>query len=106
MDAKGIIKQIARQHDMQPQQVEEVVEAFIASITDCLARGEPVQLPDFGQFGIKKVPPWLGRHPQTGEMVKLPGKHMPFFKSDTELRKSLNGGRDWHQPGAAEGDEE
>ncbi|ABK44622.1 histone family protein DNA-binding protein [Magnetococcus marinus MC-1] len=95
MDAKGLIQQIARKRNLSIAQVTEIVQDLLDGVEDCLSRHEPVILPEFGQFAVKKVPPWLGRHPQTGEMMKLPGKNVPFFKSDSELRKRLNGGRDW-----------
>ncbi|MEG3641074.1 HU family DNA-binding protein [Magnetococcus sp. PR-3] len=97
MDLQGLIKQIARKRNLEPEQVAEIIADLLSNVEDCLGRSEPVLFPEFGQFAIKKIPPWLGRHPDTGQMMKLPGKNVPYFKSDTELRKRLNGGRDWKQ---------
>lgn len=70
--------------------VERIVSTVFAEITAALARGDRVELRGFGAFSVKDRAPRTGRNPRTGEAVRVPEKHVPFFKSGKELRARVN----------------
>ncbi|MBU1626762.1 integration host factor subunit beta, partial [bacterium] len=56
------------------------------SIIEALAKGDKVEIRNFGSFRIKTRGPRIGRNPKTGERVAVPKKKVPFFKSGKELK--------------------
>ncbi len=70
--------------------VERIVNTVLEEIAAALERGDRVELRGFGSFGVKQRPGRLGRNPRTGEQVRVPPKHVPFFKAGKELRERLN----------------
>jgi integration host factor subunit beta len=70
--------------------VERIVSTVFEEITAALARGDRVELRGFGAFSVKNRAPRTGRNPRTGEAVRVPEKHVPFFKSGKELRARVN----------------
>ena len=64
-----------------------VIDAFIATVSFSLAKGERVELRRFGTFSIKDRKPKIGRNPKTGVEVPIPARKMPHFKPSPELRK-------------------
>jgi integration host factor subunit beta len=77
--------------------VELIVTTIFDQITVALARGDRVELRDFGAFRVRRRDARIGRNPRTGEVVPVDEKAVPFFKAGKELRGRLNrGGR--HRP--------
>ena len=72
--------------------VEQTVDTIFDEITVALARGDRVELRDFGAFSVKKRAAHTGRNPRTGESVTVQAKALPFFKIGKALRERLNGG--------------
>ena len=46
--------------------------------------------PGFGTFAKRKRGARTGRHPQTGEPIKIPASKLPKFKAGKQLRDALN----------------
>jgi integration host factor subunit beta len=70
--------------------VELIVTAIFDHITAALARGDRVELRDFGAFTVRRRGARMGRNPRTGEPVPVDEKTVPFFKAGGELRSRLN----------------
>ena len=64
-----------------------VIDAFIATVSFSLAKGERVELRRFGTFSLKDRKAKIGRNPKTGVVVPIPARKMPHFKPSPELRK-------------------
>ncbi|OSM05349.1 putative histone family protein DNA-binding protein [Magnetofaba australis IT-1] len=95
MDAERLIEQIAEQQGVDYKTASALIASLLESIAEQLAAGERICFEGFGEFAIKRIPPWLGPHPDTREMVTLPGRNVPYFQSDPALRKRMNDGVDW-----------
>lgn len=74
--------------------VEQIVSAVFEEISGALTRRERVELRGFGAFSVKKREARTARNPRTGDLVKVPEKHAPFFRAGKELRDRLNDGYD------------
>jgi integration host factor subunit beta len=72
------------------REIERVVGVIFEQIIAALESGGRVELRGFGAFSVRSRPARTGRNPRTGEAVKVPAKHVPFFKSGKELRARLN----------------
>jgi integration host factor subunit beta len=63
-----------------------IVTLIFNEIAAALARGDRVELRDFGAFAVKRRSPRVGRNPRSGESVQVAEKHLPFFKAGKLLR--------------------
>jgi integration host factor subunit beta len=70
--------------------VEKVLRAILDQIVGALARGDRVELRDFGVFSTKLRKARTGRNPRTGVAVSVPQRAIAFFKAAKEMQKRLN----------------
>ncbi|HEX9647333.1 MAG TPA: integration host factor subunit beta [Alphaproteobacteria bacterium] len=70
--------------------VERIVSTVFDEIAAALARGDRVELRGFGAFSVKDRASRVGRNPRSGAAVRVPEKHVPYFKSGKELRERVN----------------
>jgi integration host factor beta subunit len=69
---------------------EVVVDIVFDSIRNALETGEKVEIRGFGSFTIRQRAPREARNPKSGELVSIPAKKTPFFKTGKELRDRVN----------------
>lgn len=55
-----------------------------------LIRGDRIEIRGFGTFHLNYRPPRTGRNPKTGDLVDVPGKHVPHFKAGKALREAID----------------
>ena len=79
-----------RQPHLKGDDVDLAVKALLEMMGGSLSAGERIEIRGFGSFSLHYRPPRLGRNPKTGESVALPGKHVPHFKPDKELRERVS----------------
>ena len=70
---------------------EMVVNIIFDSMADALKAGDKVEIRGFGSFTIREREAREARNPKSGEIVKIPAKKTPFFKTGKELRERVNG---------------
>ena len=70
---------------------EMVVNIVFDSMGDALRNGEKVEIRGFGSFTVRERDAREARNPKSGEVVKIPPKKTPFFKTGKELRERVNG---------------
>jgi integration host factor subunit beta len=75
---------------MYQRDIEKVVNAILDTITDALAQGGRAEIRGFGSFAVKQRDARTGRNPRTGEVVPIPKKVVPVFKTGKEMRQRLN----------------
>ena len=91
MTKSELIEALARrQTHLAFSDVELAVKSVIEQMSHALAQGERIEVRGFGSFALHYRPPRMGRNPQTGDAVALPGKHVPHFKPGKELRERVN----------------
>ena len=66
------------------------VNAILDEIVAAMARGDRVELRDFGAFVVKVRAARVGRNPKTGAQVHVPARVTAAFKPGKEIRKRLN----------------
>ena len=71
---------------------ELVVDIVFDSIMDALKQGDKVEIRGFGSFTIRERNGRQARNPKSGEVVHIPAKRTPFFKTGKELREKVNNG--------------
>lgn len=69
---------------------EMVVNIIFDSMCEALQNGEKVEIRGFGSFTIRERDAREARNPKSGDVVKIPAKKTPFFKTGKELRERVN----------------
>lgn len=66
--------------DLSKAAVEKFANAFIDTVKESVAAGDPVQLVGFGTFEVRQRASRECRNPQTGETLLVPACKVPAFK--------------------------
>lgn len=66
------------------------VKMILDAMTECLVRGDRIEIRGFGSFALNYRPPRVGRNPKSGEKVSVPEKFVPHFKAGKELRERVD----------------
>ena len=69
---------------------EAVVSLVFDSMTEALTKGDKVEIRGFGSFTIRDREQREARNPKSGEVVSIPSKKTPFFKTGKDLRERVN----------------
>jgi integration host factor subunit beta len=87
-----LIRKITGQNPhLYQRDVGNIVNAVFGEITAAMARGDRVELRDFGVFFVKNRSARMARNPRTGVQVAVVRKRLPAFRAGKEIRERLNG---------------
>jgi integration host factor subunit beta len=91
MTRSDLVAEIATANSHLTQaHAELIVTTVFDQIAAALARGQRVELRDFGAFTIKQRKARTGRNPRTGEAVPVAAKSVPYFRAGGLLQRRLN----------------
>ena len=90
MNKTELIAAIAEKAELSKKDAEKALNAFTATVTDTLVKGEAVTHVGFGSFEVKKRAARNGLNPQTKETIKIPAKKLPSFKAGKALKDSVD----------------
>jgi len=86
-----LIEKVMQTHGMLNMKVSEiVVNTVFDSIEEALRDGDKVEIRGFGSFTIRERLAREARNPKSGEVVSIPSKRTPFFKTGKELKERVN----------------
>jgi integration host factor subunit beta len=77
--------------DVTQSQAEEVVGCFFEAIVHAMTTEGRVEIRGFGAFTVRKYRSYEGRNPKSGDVIVVPEKKLPFFKTGLELRQRVDG---------------
>ena len=89
MTKKDIVVKIADETGIKQIEVKKVVQGTLDHIIESLARGETVELRNFGIFKVKSRKGRMGRNPRTGESVPIPEKKVVTFKTGLVMKEKV-----------------
>lgn len=91
MTKSELIEKIVQAHGELNMKVSEMlVNTVFDSIEDALRTGDKVEIRGFGSFTIRERTGREARNPKSGEIVSIPAKKIPFFKTGKELKERVN----------------
>lgn len=91
MTKSELIERVVQTHGMLNMKVSEVVvNTVFDSIEEALQSGDKVEIRGFGSFTIRERLGREARNPKSGEVVRIPSKKTPFFKTGKELKERVN----------------
>ncbi len=85
---KELIQKIALKLNLHPKEVGDVVQNFLDSVTDTLAKGNRLEFRDFGVFEVVERKKKIGRNPKKASVpIVIPARKAVKF-SPGKLMKS------------------
>ena len=89
MTKKDIVIKITDDTGIKQVDVKKVVQKTLEAVVDSLARGEKVELRNFGVFKVKERRARTGRNPRTGQTVPVPPRKVAIFKPGLDMKKKI-----------------
>ncbi len=74
MNKNELVAAVAEEAGLTKVDAAKAVDAFVASVTAALKKGEEIRLIGFGTFAVSKRAATTARNPRTGATVKVPAK--------------------------------
>ena len=90
MNKTELVAAMADQTGLTKKDVEAVLKAFTDVVSGELKKGGKVQLVGFGTFEVSERAAREGRHPQSGEPMKIAASKAPKFKAGKALKDMVN----------------
>ena len=87
---RELVMRISEETGMIQSQVFDMVQKTLNYITEALAKGDKVELRNFGVFDVKIRKARVGRNPNKPETdVPIPARAMVKFKAGKEMRAEV-----------------
>ena len=87
---RDLVIRISEETGLIQLQVFDVVQKTLDHIAEALAKGDKVELRNFGVFDVKIRKPRVGRNPNRPETdVAIPARAMVKFKAGKEMRAEV-----------------
>lgn len=87
MTKSELIEKLAEKHELLgKKESEAVVNVIFDGISSALAQGDRVEIRGFGSFSVRERDAREARNPKSGDVVAIPSRKTPFFKTGKELR--------------------
>ena len=87
---RDLVTRISEETGLTQQQVLDVVQKNLDYIAEALARGDKVELRNFGVFEVKTSKARVGRNPNAPEKdVPIPARSVVKFKAGKEMADAV-----------------
>lgn len=88
---RELVVQISNETGLVQHQVFDVIQRTLDHITDALAKGDTVELRNFGILEARLTKPRVGRNPnQPGRSIVIPARATVKFKSGKIMRQKVS----------------
>jgi nucleoid DNA-binding protein len=95
---RDLILRISKHTGMKQVQVQKIVQRSIDEICEALAKGDKVELRNFGVFEVKTRGARVGRNPNLpGSNVPIPERTVVRFKAGKQMRMDVRRLREMSQ---------
>lgn len=91
MNKAQLTAAIAQRVNLDKQTVTALLDAFTATVTETVAKGEDVTLIGFGKFEQVHRSERDGRNVATGEPIRIPAKDVPRFVPGAAFKAAVAG---------------
>jgi integration host factor subunit beta len=91
MTKSELIEKLSDGHELlSKKDAEAIVNLIFGGIEGALSSGDRVEIRGFGSFSVREREAREARNPKSGELVKIPCRKTPFFKTGKELRERVD----------------
>src|ERR1700751_3676665 len=88
MTKKKLINSISQEKGIHPNDVRQVIQAFLDKMTDCLSEGDRLEFRDFGVFEVVERKQKIGRNPKNAAVpIVIPARRAVKFTPGKKMRK-------------------
>ncbi len=92
MTKQEFVDRVAERSGLTKADAGRAVDAFLATVTDALKRGDAVSFTGFGKFSTQRRAARTGVNPRNpGEKVHIPAATVPKFTAGTQLKQAVKG---------------
>jgi nucleoid DNA-binding protein len=90
MTKKNLVQKIAQKKGMHPNEVRNVIQAFLDEMTDALTHGDRLEFRDFGVFEIVERKRKIGRNPKNPSVpIAIPARKAVKFTPGKKMKQSI-----------------
>lgn len=89
MTKRELVMDVAERLGFTQNEVADVIQTTLEAITDSLARGQRIEIRNFGVFEVKTREARVGRNPRTGQEVPISEKRVASFKPGKALKECV-----------------
>lgn len=87
---KKLINGISQEKGIHPNDVRNVIQAFLDQMTLCLAEGNRLEFRDFGVFEVVERKQKIGRNPKNAAVpIVIPARFAVKFTPGKKMRKLI-----------------
>jgi integration host factor subunit alpha len=83
-------EQLYNEAGFYKREAKHLVDQFFEEIKASLARGEPVKISGFGNYGLRDKPARPGRNPKTGEEKTIAPRRVVTFRPGRKLNARID----------------
>ena len=87
MNKSELISEVAKEAQMQENDVAKILDYFIQTVKEKLLSGEKVEISGFGSFILSRHKEQTFVNPKTKQVHDLPERFLPKFKPVKDLKK-------------------
>lgn len=92
MTKKDLVQNISQKIGMHPNDVQNVIQSFLDSMTEVLAKGDRLEFRDFGVFEIVERKQKIGRNPkQASVAIIIPARKAVKFTPGKKMKMLIEG---------------
>jgi len=89
---KNLIQKISQSLGLHPNDVRNVIQAFLDEMTDSLSIGDRLEFRDFGVFEVVERKQKIGRNPKNASVpIVIPARKAVKFTPGKKMRKLIEG---------------
>ncbi|WP_100217861.1 HU family DNA-binding protein [Sulfobacillus thermosulfidooxidans] len=89
MNKEELVRRISHDVGIVQEDVRPILNSLIKIMGQTLARGEAIQLVGLGTFRVQQMAARVVKHPQTGELIRIPARRVPVFRPDKFWRDQI-----------------
>lgn len=89
MNKAELIEAISESTGQSRAATGEFLNAFVATLSSTLKKGDSVTVVGFGSFSVRKRAARKGRNPQTGAEIKIKASRTPSFKAGKAFKDAV-----------------
>lgn len=87
---KKLIQVISQKRGMHPNDVRNVIQSFLDTMTDFLAKGDRLEFRDFGVFEVVERKQKIGRNPKNAAVpIVIPKRNAVKFTPGKRMKKLI-----------------
>ena len=87
MTKRDLVSLISQERGIHPNDVRNIVQAFLDTMIDVLSRGVRIEFRDFGVFDVVERRSRIGRNPKKANVTfKIPSKTVVKFTPGKKMR--------------------